>query len=62
MYSIQKRTQLIALILSLICLVGNLVMIVFDIIDKTPYWKHIINVFLMLAIAFYSYKSFKSLK
>ena len=60
--SSQKRFILIGLVLSILCLIGNLVMVVIAIIDKTPFWKPLINVFLMFAIAFSSYQSFKSLK
>ena len=55
----QKKFSLIALVLSIFCLIGNLVMIFCNIIENYPYWQHIIWVFLMIAIAYSSYKTYK---
>ena len=57
---IRKRFALISLVLSIICLTGNLALMVVCIIDGEAFWKNLANILLMLAIAYTSYKTYKN--
>jgi hypothetical protein len=57
-----KKISLVALILSIICLIGNLALMVYDIGHDLPYWKDLISALLMVVIAYSAYTNYKKNK
>jgi hypothetical protein len=50
------------LVLSILCLIGNLLLVFYNIANHIPYWKNLLAAILMLAIAYSSYKMYKRQK
>ena len=57
-----KNISLVALILSIICLIGNLALMFYDIGHDLPYWKDLISALLMVVIAYSAYTNYKKNK
>ena len=57
-----KYFTLITLVLSILCLIVNLLLVFYNIANHIPYWKNLLAAILMLAIAYSSYKMYKRQK